>query len=600
MSFSTVVFADIKYYTSAFFTIFLSLGLCICLLIFKNDNYTISTYYKLLLILLLYQFINSLINDSFDSVYLYQGFILPFMYILIQYIKQFFTKTQIAKSLLICLLILALSQTIIGLIQFVIQDKIMASLPYKIKTLVYGSIYYPNGYGAFLGITSFGYLIAITLTKSWFRKGLLLFLYLCTIFVIIINQSRGTWLTMLVSYSLLFIIYICYKHKSKLKLLILCISLVCMLIFLFAKFTYMYNLSSSEGRIILQKISLNMISDNPIVGVGLNNYRNHFLDYQRSFYLNPKHIQLASKATEVSAPNNQYLKIFSELGALGMLMFISVLFLAVRKGLLNLWKNGMNIIDIGLFYILLYICIHSCFDDVLDIYSVYYIFCISISLIFFNDEMKSQSKILYNIFVYLLLGGVFYYSFVLIKNYPALKYRYLAYSSLKHENFSSAIKQCKLSLAINPNDTKTTEFKGRALIGAGKYSEGVLVLSKLLDSTNYQSKDLYLALIYGQIKLKEYEEALQYTKKIQEIFPSHLRPKLLKSIIYKELRQDSLAIKTLDYDIDSTLFRSEAIRITTHLRNILYEKFININKANGSILNDTIILTYLNKVMIAH
>lgn len=603
ISFSSIVIADIKYYISAIFTAFLSLSLCVCFLVFRDKNRMVSKYFILLLIFLLYQFLNSLINKTIDNVYLYMGFILPFMYIFMQYIKYYFTKAQIAKSFLICLLILALSETIIGLFQYVIQSMIIDSLPYKIKTLVYGTIYYPNGYGAFLGITSFGYLIAMMLMKSWFKKVLLLSLYLCSMFVIVINQSRGTWLTIFASYSILFVIYMYYRYKKKIRLFLLLVGLVICCVFLFARFAYLYNVHSSEGRHILQNISLNIISDNPIIGIGLNNYGNVFLDYQRIFYLNPTHAQLASKAIETTAPNNQYLKIFSELGGIGALIFILILFLAVKKGFFNLLKGGMNVVDIGLFYILLYICIHSCFDDMLDIYSIYYIFCVSIGLIFFDDDfiLKPRfGKMLYNIFVCILLGGIFYYSCVLIKNYPALKYRYLAHSDLRKGDFLSALEQSRFSLAIDPYDAKAKEFEGRALIGAGKYSEGVLMLSKLLDSTNYQSKDLYLALIYGQIELGKYKEALQNSEKIHEMFPTHIRPQLLKSIIYKQLRQDSLAIKILENLADSTQSNSEAMIAAINFRNMLYEKFIVLDSVNRSILNDSVVLSFLNKVMLAH
>ena len=65
-----------------------------------------------------------------------------------------------------------------------------------------------------------------------------------------------------------------------------------------------------------------MFLDNPILGIGLNNYKSHYLEYSRDIGLDPR--------LEGRSPHSLYLEILSELGFLGILWFFALQWFAFR------------------------------------------------------------------------------------------------------------------------------------------------------------------------------------------------------------------------------------------------------------------------------
>ena len=73
---------------------------------------------------------------------------------------------------------------------------------------------------------------------------------------------------------------------------------------------------SFRGRISEMTVALNMFADNPILGVGVNNYPAQYLDYSRSLGLDSRR--------EQRPPHNLFLEIAAESGILGLIVFGSV------------------------------------------------------------------------------------------------------------------------------------------------------------------------------------------------------------------------------------------------------------------------------------
>jgi len=85
-----------------------------------------------------------------------------------------------------------------------------------------------------------------------------------------------------------------------------------------------------RGRASETLAGLEMIKQHPILGVGLNNYTVHYLEYAKS-------IGLAPTATERAA-HNLYIEVAAETGLLGLSVFL-VLLGTMAKNIINSWKK---------------------------------------------------------------------------------------------------------------------------------------------------------------------------------------------------------------------------------------------------------------------
>jgi O-antigen ligase len=88
--------------------------------------------------------------------------------------------------------------------------------------------------------------------------------------------------------------------------------------------------ASVRGRYSENLAAWQMFLDNPLLGVGLNNYKSHYLEYSRDIGLDPR--------LEGRSPHSLYLEILSELGFLGMVWFI-ILQWVTFKGLYQAYQK---------------------------------------------------------------------------------------------------------------------------------------------------------------------------------------------------------------------------------------------------------------------
>lgn len=84
--------------------------------------------------------------------------------------------------------------------------------------------------------------------------------------------------------------------------------------------------NSKNERINLAKAAFKIGLDNPVLGVGLSNFSNHFQHYNTSKTIN-------QRPNFKYIPNNIYLEIFSELGLLGIIIFIIIQLFSIYQSL---------------------------------------------------------------------------------------------------------------------------------------------------------------------------------------------------------------------------------------------------------------------------
>ena len=244
------------------------------------------------------------------------------------------------RKYLLCLflIITGLVEAIWGLRQLYGFERSQHSL-FKLT----GSFYNPGPYMGYLAvITPLALHLFLNEAKSkiqtYLQKGLGGTTLVAVLLVLPAGMSRASWLAVLLGCSIVAGSYYARKHdwqsfynkyKQKIRLFGL---LGLSLFFLFLIGIYFMKKDSADGRLLMWKVSGQVIKSNPW-GVGIGNFSGAYGDAQAAYFANGE----ASATEEYVAGNpeyafNEYLQIIIESGIIAFLLFITMLVLAFRNG----------------------------------------------------------------------------------------------------------------------------------------------------------------------------------------------------------------------------------------------------------------------------
>jgi O-antigen ligase len=282
---------------------------------------------------------------------------------------------------------------------------IFAFLGILIK-LIYGINYITgNGTGT---VAAFNILMftALLLNKenNNYQKGLYLFGSGSFIYILFQTNSRGAVLGLFASLFIFigFIVYYNFK-SSKMKYLITILLIVLVMITpyllpdrLMNKFDNLKNISANNSlktRVVMWKSSLYMIKNNPILGVGVGNFKPNYLDYID----NVSSENLTTGSRKHDHPHNMFLFIAAEQGIPSLLLFLIMIFLSVKISLFNLYNYPKfsfgNLIGIASLSMFIVFIVHSMVDSTARYGHVgfFIIFILIINYVLY-EEMNTKNE----------------------------------------------------------------------------------------------------------------------------------------------------------------------------------------------------------------
>lgn len=420
------------------------------------------------------------------------------------------------------------------------------SLP--IKGLLYNSGFFANYMASIIPL-----LLSIAIAKTGVNKYLQIVIsvgFALSVGLLIFTIARAAVIG--VAFGCLFVI-ISFVKKIRIKRLIaFSFFLILFISILFASF-YKIKRPSAEGRITIYEISLNIIRDHLLWGIGPNRFATVYNNYQSEFFKKGK----SSIETRLIADNtfeafNSILQVLIEYGIIGFVFLICISYQLIKYQLKKKEAIHKKWLVIGSSGCMVSVVVSSFFSNPFHVTPILLIFLYHFSVVFSMIMkpalIKRKSRFAPSFFLFSFILFTFYYAFV---HYKAESNWYKASVLAKYDDFKEAEKFYEQAYPI-------LKYGGDFLFNYGTeaYLDSNYSLSiKLLEaSKKYNSSGnifIYLGDAYtatNQFKLAEenYLHAIYTT-------PSHIYPKYQLISLYKkwgQLNQAKYWIRqTLQYPI---------------------------------------------------
>ncbi|GHT33421.1 ligase [Bacteroidia bacterium] len=278
----------------------------------RNDRKIASVVFFLFLCLIIYIYIKSSQADSF-LIYKYTA--VAACYFVVKHLEH--------KQIL--LYALALSGSLQSCVAFLQKTGIAASN--NMMFAVTGSFGNPGQLGGYLAVCG---VVAILLLINAIKnrhKFNICFLSVCVmlqIFGLYLADSRAAFLGLAVGLACYFLPKI-KKHKK------IIIGSIILLIFVVAVSLYFYRPASANARLLIWRVSAEMIADKPLLGHGAGAFSKKYMLYQAQYFADNPNSVFVSVADNAAYPFNELLNIAIQYGLVGLLIVLAVFYLAFRS-----------------------------------------------------------------------------------------------------------------------------------------------------------------------------------------------------------------------------------------------------------------------------
>ncbi|MGV8139597.1 MAG: O-antigen ligase family protein [Mangrovibacterium sp.] len=177
--------------------------------------------------------------------------------------------------------------------------------------------------------------------KKQERTGVIAVLVLVLIVLVLpASRSRAAWLAVIIPAVVLMLFrypvsgwFRKYLNTSFKRIIVLLLAVV------FAgacvSGLYFYKKGSADGRTLIWKVSLNMIGDHPLTGVGFDRFKAHYMDYQARYFEKDPEREEAMVAGDSNYAFNELIQQTAENGVIGLVLilaFLTVIFASSAHG----------------------------------------------------------------------------------------------------------------------------------------------------------------------------------------------------------------------------------------------------------------------------
>lgn len=462
---------------------------------------------------------NSFVNQSFFIKSSLTYLIVTSLFINHYSNYKFFLKDKL--QLVLIFILFAFTHIVTGYLTsyFHLKD----SLPIGFKHKLLGVFYNPSFLINSLILICPLLILLINLRKSTNHRARILGWFCLTslflIFIIILYNKNRTGLvalTVLVAFNF----YLDYYKKFNIKVLIITMVLASISIF----WIYANKKDSTQGRFLIAKVTWDMIKENPLFGVGFNNYKAQYNQYQKEYFKTQKNEKEILIADDNRLAHNELLQLIAEIGFVGIIFFLFFIYKTYR--VFNKINRPSSIVTSllirarnGFFLMVLILALFSNPFRIPVIFNLisalFLLFTIAIPI---KIETSFMSPLFSNKNLIIFIG---------VFTIPLLFQEYYLYKWMLHttnfqyekkENFSYFNK----SLDDNENYLFTTSNE---LYRLGEFKNSIKQLENIKNIKNDSQSEILFGLNYS--KLEQHDKAIEHFHSANLMNPKLFRPKHL-------------------------------------------------------------------------
>lgn len=255
------------------------------------------------------------------------------IYIIVYFIIKYEVKTErLIFAILNNYILATFFISLFGVIQYFtrigLNDRfIYDTSKYSVALRITSTLDNSNTLGAYLIIAIFPLIMMGIYEKNINKKVIYIIISMLASVTLILTFSRNAWLGVLIGITLLVIMY---NHKF--ILLFLSGIGISVLLPQVRSRAADFKILLDDPRVNIWKLALNMIKENLVLGIGNGNFYNQYGEYAKKY---PK---LRYNSNTKFPTHNSYLKVFSELGLIGIIPFVALI-ISVLIALKNTLRN---------------------------------------------------------------------------------------------------------------------------------------------------------------------------------------------------------------------------------------------------------------------
>lgn len=406
---------------------------------------------------------------------------------------------------------------------------------YEHKGVFTGFLHNSGLWGEFVAMTLIGNIGLIHLNKKSKKTSTLLtFVSFIVSFMLYESDSRASWLSFSIG-ILTFFSPLIIKHLPKSiiirtgSLLIL----ICLCTYLISGL-YSYKKDSADGRILIWKISLEMVKDKPILGYGFDGFRKNYMNYQAA-YLQEK--QLPETINNLADDNhhafNEFLRIIIEQGIIGVIIlfiFLTTIGYTIYKYKLYIDTVSRTIISCLTALLFFSYPLSTFHINALIVILLAGLACSSQDTPIWKLQIRSISLIIpYSI--------IFFISSVYLFSYSKANSDWLNTLKGVYTN-DNILEEARKKLSGNPYFLSTY---GKYLNKKKRYSKAASILSQSIKE--YPSYYTVMELGISYKAQKKYTEAMHCFVKAMHMIPHKIKPLYFMMELYYDQKDYKSAIQ---------------------------------------------------------
>jgi len=355
---------------------------------------------------------------------------------------------------------------------------------------------------------------------------------------ILLSNSRTGVLAILVSSVSFFIIEakmfrktLQLRHFKLLPVLIMGIILAGTFVLYYQK------KDSADGRLLIWKVSFEMIKDKPVIGHGYGAFHAKYMDYQGEYFKNNPNSKYAKLTDNVKHPFNEFIKVAVEFGLVGLIVVFSFILFVLWK-VIKSENKDRGLVFSGLVSFLVF----ACFSYPLQNIAVWLLLAFYLLALLPSKKIRirnSPGSIIARILVVILCA--FFFSHFSKQIQAEMKWKTIAVNSLRGNTEGMLPEYEKLySTSLKQNPYFLYNY-GAELNFAGRFDKSIDILIEC--QQRFNDYDLQMLLADNYHKKGETEKAIEIFRHTSFMIPCRFLPIYQLFEIYRKTGQNEMAVK---------------------------------------------------------